>query len=197
MSNPASKNLVIGIVLLLLAVVVFLPAGAGPGALPREMAFVGGLHDSLYYLDQAKSTWAQEKHKPDGAIPTMDDLAPYLGDSTNRIKRFVALGVKYKISAVSELEHQSDVATLTRGLRFQIGFCRYYPAGTSYCIHTGWSYPRLGMGSWLIAFYEINRGFFALSLFALAFGNVLLFVIKKVRNLKQGHVAGTLNISEN
>ena len=66
--------------LMLLAVFVFLPSGAGSGALPREMAFTGGLHNTLYYLDQAKWKWAEEKHKSEGDIPTMEDLAPFLGD---------------------------------------------------------------------------------------------------------------------
>lgn len=180
-----STHLVIAIVVLFLAVFVFLPLGAGPGALPREMAFTGGLHNSLYYLDQAKSAWAEEKHKPDGAIPTMDDLALYLGDSTNRIKHFVALGVEYKITPLSDLEPQSDVATLTRDLRFQIGFCRYYPAGTSYCIHTGWSFPHSGFGPSVMAVYQNDRGLLVILLFALAAGNLLAFVIKRIRNFKE------------
>jgi hypothetical protein len=57
-----------------LALLVLLPSGAGPGALDREMAFTGGLHNSLYYLDLAKQKWAEEKRKSDGDVPTIADL---------------------------------------------------------------------------------------------------------------------------
>src|SRR6202044_1783566 len=107
----------------LLAVIVFLPSGAGPGALPREMAFWGGLHNCLYYIDEAKMKWMDEKHKKEGDVPTMEDLAPYLGEWTNHISQFVAWGVTYKITPISEMKPQSDVATLTHDVRFQIGFC--------------------------------------------------------------------------
>jgi hypothetical protein len=177
--------LAVALVLMLLAVFVFLASGAGLGALPREMAFTGGLHNSLSYLDQAKWKWAEEKHKSEGDIPTMGDLAPYLGDWTNSIKRFVACGIEYKITPISEMEPQSDVATFTRDVSFQIGFCRFYRAGTRYCIHTGWAIPQSGSGSWFLAFYQNNRGLLVIVLFTLAMGNLLVFVIKKIRNFRE------------
>ena len=160
--------LAVALALLLLAVFVFLPSGAGPGA-----------------LDQAKWKWAGEKHKSEGDVPTMEDLAPYLGDWTNHIARFVALGVTYKITPISDLEPQSDVATLTRDLRFQIGFRRYYRAGTSFSLHGGHVSPPYDTKSWFIAFYQNNRGLLVIVLFALAIGNLLVFVIKKIQNSKQ------------
>ena len=177
--------LVVALALLLLAVFVFLPSGAGPGALDREMAFWGGLHNSLGQLDEAKWKWAAERHKSEGDVPTMEDLAPYLGDWTNHIARFVALGVTYKITPISDLEPRSDVATLTRNLRFQIGFCRYYRAGTSFSLHGGHVSPPYDTKSWFIAFYQNNRGLLVIVLFALAIGNLLVFVIKKIQNSKQ------------
>ena len=185
MRKTGSGYLAVTLALLLLAVFVFLPSGAGPGALPREMGFTGGLHNSLYYLDQAKWKWMEEKHKTEHDVPTMEDLAPYLGEWTNHIARFVALGVTYKITPISEIEPQSDVATLTRDLRFQIGFCRYYRAGTSYCLHTGWAFPPYDTESWFVAFYQNNRGLLVMALFALAIGNLLIFAIKKIRNFRQ------------
>ena len=176
--------LAIALALMLLAVLVSLPSGAGPGALPREMAFTGGLHNSLYHLDEAKWKWAEEKHKSDGDIPTMEDLAPYLGDWTNSIKRFVACGIEYKITPISEMELQSDVATFTRDISFQIGFCRFYRAGTRYSLHTGWAIPQSDSGSWFLDFYHNNRGLLVIVLFALAIGNLLVFLIKKIRKVR-------------
>jgi hypothetical protein len=169
--------LTLALVLMLLAVFVLLPSGAGPGALPREMAFTGGLHNSLYYLDQAKWKWAEEKHKSEGDIPTMEDLAPFLGDWTNSIKRFVAWGIEYKITPISEMESQADVAMFTRDVSFQRGFCRFYRAGTLYCIHTGWAFPQSGSTSWLLPFYQNNRGLLAGALFLSGIGSLLVFAV--------------------
>ena len=177
--------LVAGLALLFLAVFVFLPSGAGPGALPREMGFWGGLHNSLYNLDLAKMKWLEEKHKTEGDLPTMEDLASYLGEWTNHIAQFIAWGVTYKITPISEMESQSDVATLTRDVRFQIGFCRYYRAGTSYSLHGGYVFPPYDTKSWFVAFYQNNRGLLVIVLFALAIGNLLVFVIKKIQNFRQ------------
>jgi hypothetical protein len=170
---------------LLLAVFIFLPSGAGPGALDREMGFWGGLHNSLYHLDEAKMKWMDEKHKAEGDVPTMEDLAPYLGEWTNHIARFVALGVTYKITPISEMEPQSDVATLTHDLRFQRGFCRYYRAGTSYSLHGGHVTPPYDTKSWFMAFYQNNRGLLVIVSFALAIGSLLAFVITKIQNFRQ------------
>jgi hypothetical protein len=174
----------LALALVLLAVFILLPSGAGPGALPREMAFTGGLHNSLYYLDQAKWKWAEAKHKSEGDIPTMEDLAPYLGDWTNSIKRFVACGIEYKITPVSEMESQSDVATFTRDISFQSGFCRFYRAGTRYSIHTGWAIPQSWSISW-VEFYQNNRGLLAGALFLSGIGSLLVFMVKKFRSSRK------------
>jgi hypothetical protein len=176
--------LTVALGLMLLGVFVLLPWGAGPGALPREMAFTGGLHNSLYYLNQAKWKWADEKHKSEGDVPTMEDLAPYLGDWTNGIRRFVAWGIEYKITPFSEMDPQSDVATLTRDVSFQIGFCRFYPAGTRYCLQTGWIDPNSGSTSWL-AFYQNNRGLLGAALFTAGISSFLVFAITKILSLRQ------------
>ncbi|HEU6447134.1 MAG TPA: hypothetical protein VFV23_01695 [Verrucomicrobiae bacterium] len=185
MRKSGSAYLLASVVLLLLAVIIFLPSGAGTGALPREMRFWGGLHNSLYNLDLAKMKWMEEKHKTDGDLPTMEDLAPYLGEWTNHIAQFIAWGVTYKITPISEVEPQSDVATLTRDVRFQIGFCRYYRAGTSYSLHRGYVFPPYDMKSWFVAFYQNNRGLFIIILFASAIGNMLVFLIKRIQNFRQ------------
>lgn len=185
MRKSGSAYLVASIVLLLLAVIVFLPSGAGPGALPREMGFWGGLHNSLWNLDVAKMKWMEEKHKTEGDLPTMEDLAPYLGEWTNHIAQFIAWGVTYKITPISEMEPQSDVATLTRDVRFQIGFCRYYRAGTSYSLHGSYVFPPWDTKSWFMALYQNNRGLLVIALLALAIGNLLVFVIKKIQNFRK------------
>jgi hypothetical protein len=175
----------VAFVFLLLAVFIILPSGAGPGALEREMGFWGGLQNSLTYIDLAKTKWMDERHKADGDVPTMEELAPYLGEWTNRIARFVSLGVTYKLTPVSETHPQSDVATLTRNLRFQRGFCRYYRAGTRFSIQGDRFYPPYDAKSWLPAFYQNNRGLIAIVLFVLAVGNLLVFVIKKFLQFRQ------------
>ena len=185
MRKPSYGYFVVALALLLLAVFTFLPWGAGPGALDREMGFWVGLQNSLYYIDAAKMKWMDEKHKADGDVPTMEELAPYLGEWTNHIARLVALGVTYKITPISEMQPQSDVATLTRDLRFQRGFCRYYRAGTRFSIQGDRFYPPYGTKSGLIAFYQNNRGLLVIVLFALAIGNLLVFVIKKIQNFRQ------------
>jgi hypothetical protein len=186
MRKPGSPYLVVSIVLFLLAVILFMPLGIGGGALDSEKVFMAGLHNSLYHLDQAKWKWMEEKHKTEHTVPTMEDLAPYLGDWTNHIGRFVALGITYKITPVSEMEPQSDVATLTRDLRFRAGICRLYHAGTTYCLHTGWVSPPYDTASWFWAFYINNRELLATGLFFVAMVSLLVVVIKRVRSFKQG-----------
>ena len=185
MRKPGSAYLVLGIVLLLLAVIFFLPLGIGPGALDSEKVFMAGLHNSLYYLDRAKWKWMEEKHKTEHDVPTMEDLAPYLGDWTNHIARFAELGITYKITPISEMEPQSDVATLTRDLRFRSGICRFYRAGTSYSIHNRWVSPPHDTTSWFRAFYINNRELLAVALFGLAIVSLLVFLIKRVRNPRE------------
>ena len=184
MRKSGSAYLVVALALLLLAMFIFLPWGAGPGALPREMGFWVPLQNSLNQLDQAKWKWMDEKHKTEGDTPTMEDLAPYLGDWTNSIKHFGALGVEYKITPIAEMKAQSDVATLTRDLRFQKGFCRFYRAGTKFSIQGDRFYPPYDTKSSLIAFYQNNRGLLVLVLFTLAIGNLLVFVVKRIQNVR-------------
>ena len=86
MRKGGSACLLVAFVLLLLAVFIILPSGAGPGALEREMGFWGGLQNSLYDIDVAKAKWADSKHKADGDLPTMEELAPYLGEMTNHMR---------------------------------------------------------------------------------------------------------------
>jgi hypothetical protein len=126
-----------------------------------------------------------EKHKTEHDVPTMEDLGPYLGDWTNHITRFVTLGITYKITPISEMDPQSDIATLTSDLRFQRGFCRFYPAGTSYCIHTGWTFPQSSTTNSFRAFYINNQYLLAAALCVLAVGNLLVFVIKRMRCPKE------------
>lgn len=178
MRKSGSAYLVVALTLFLLATFIFLPLGAGPGALPREMGFWVPLQNSLYHLDQAKMEWMDAKHKTEGDVPTMEDLAPYLGDWTNSIKDLGALGVEYKITPISEMKPQSDVATLTRDLRFQRGFCRYYRAGTKFSLQGDRFYPPYDAKSKFMAFYENHRGHVALVLFALATG---VFGIKQIQ----------------
>lgn len=195
MRKSGSAYLVASVILLLLAMIIFLPSGAGPGALDREMGFYGGLLNSLGRLDEAKWKWMEEKHKAEHDVPTMEDLAPYLGEWTNHIARFISLGVSYKISPLSEEEPQSDTATLTRDLRFRIGFCRFYRAGTSFCLHTGGVYPPYDTATRFRAFYFNNRELLAVGLFVLAMASLLVFVIKRVRNFRR--VRGVTHENEN
>jgi hypothetical protein len=189
MRKSGSACLVAALALLLLAMFILFPSGAGPGALPREMGFWVPLQSSLSHLDQAKWKWMEEKHKTDGDTPTMEDLAPYLGDWTNSIKQLVALGVEYRITPLSEEKHQSDVATLSRDLRFQRGFCRYYRAGTKFSIQGDRFWPPYDTRSSLIAFYQNNRGPLVLVLFTLAIGSLLVFVVKTIQNVRLTRVA--------
>jgi hypothetical protein len=185
MRKSGFAYLIVAFALLLLALFIVLPSGAGPGALERESGFWGGLQNSLYDIDVAKTKWSVETHKADGDVPKMEELVPYLGECTNRIARFVGLRVSYKITPVEEMKPQSDVATLTRDLRFQRGFCRYYLAGTRFSMQGERFYPPYDTKSWLTACYQNNRGLLAIILFALAFGNLLHFAMKKVRQFRQ------------
>jgi hypothetical protein len=174
MRKAGYPYLAAALALLLLAAALFLSSGRGLGVsgrkaevLNREMEFVGGLHNSLYYLDRAKWGWLEEKNKSEQDVPTMEDLAPYLGEWTNHIARFMALGITYRITSLDE--PQSDVATLTRDLRFRRGIGRFYRAGTSYCIRTRWAHPR-----------SHNQDLLAAVLFVLGMGNLLVFVMKRI-----------------
>jgi|GEM_PF-3927739 len=174
-------NLVVAIVLL--AGILILPSRPDPGprALDSEKVFIAGLHNSLYYLDEAKRQWATEKNKSELDIPTLDDLTPYLGNNRNRIVKFMALGINYKITSTAE--PQSDVATLTRDLHFCAGY-PLYCAGTKLCLHTGWVHPRT---SFRTIFNRNNLDQLLETAFAmLVVGNLVVFLIK--RNSKQASV---------
>jgi hypothetical protein len=108
----------------------------------------------------------------------MEELAPYLGEWTNRIARLMTLGITYRITSLEE--PQSDVATLTRDLRFRSGYCRLYSAGTRYCLHTGWAHPNSGVTSSSRAFFIDNQGLLAAALGVLGLGNLLVFVVKRI-----------------
>ncbi len=180
MRKIAYINFLVCLVLLLFATILFWSARTDPRALDREMGFIGALHNSLYYLDQAKWKWAEENHKLEKAIPTMEDLAPYLGDWTNSIKRFETLGVIYKITPLSELGPQSDVATLTREVYFHAGFCRYCPAGSTMSLRNGSYSPELSGLSRLRAIYLADRELFAVTIIILAIVNLLVFALVKL-----------------
>jgi hypothetical protein len=112
-------------------------------------------------------------------------LTPYLGDWSNRIQRLTALGIDYKLTPFSESEPQSDIATLTRDLRFRAGICLFYRAGTQCCLHTGWAYSESGNASWLRPFYIIRPDLLAVALFMLGVANLLVFVIKRIWKSQQ------------
>jgi len=167
----------VAVAFVLLAAVVFLPPGAGPGALEREMAFSGELHNSLYHLDLAKWKWAEENPNSGKHVPTMADLTPYLGNWTNSIHRLIKFGVTFQITPASEDEEQSDIATLTRDLHFKRGYCRFYISGTRYSIRTHWTIPEYDRTSRLQAFYFNNRELVAGGLLMLTIGSLLVLAV--------------------
>ena len=180
------------VVYLNLAVAIALGAGIlllssrpGPWALDSEKTFIAGLHNSLYYLELAKLQWAEEKNKSELDIPTLEDLTPYLGNNRDRLQRFMALGITYKITSTEE--RQSDVAMLTRDLRFRRGYYLLYTAGTKYCIHTGWAHPPRSVTSTFRTLYiKNNLDHLLEAAFAmLVVGNLLVLLTKKKRNSKQ------------
>jgi hypothetical protein len=177
--------LMIALGLLLVAVFVFLPSGAGPGALDSEISFITAMRGSLVQLNRAKSDWVEHTHKSEEAVPTMEDLAPYLGHWTNTIGRFAALGIEYKINPVSDSGLPSDSATLTRNICFRSGYCRFYPAGTRYGPEGSFYAPELSCGSRLLASYHNNRGWLAGALLILAIGSLVVYLIRRVRHPRQ------------
>jgi hypothetical protein len=178
MRRAGSVYLKLGLALLLLAVIAFLSPAFVPGTLNSEKVFMARLHNSLYYLDQAKWEWLEKMNKSEQDIPTMEELTPYLGEWTNRIARLITLGITYRITSFEE--RQSDVATLTRDLRFRSGYCRLYRAGTRYCLHTGWAHPKSGVTSSPRSFYTNNQGLLAAALGVLGMGSLLVFVVKRI-----------------
>ena len=126
-------SLKIGVAAFLLFAALQVSLRFGPQTLESEISFDTDLHNSLGNLDSAKQQWAQEKQKSERDIPTLMELAPYLEEANDSIRKLGALGITYKITSMAE--PQSDIATLTRDLRFQRGFSRFYGAGTSLCLH--------------------------------------------------------------
>ena len=185
MRKAGYTNLAAGLALLVFAVILFRPPtpSLGPGVLEYEKVFISGLHNSLYYLDQAKYHWAEEKQKSESDTPTLEDLTPYLGSWTNGIKRFTALGIDYKITSMAK--HQSDVATLTRDLRFLRGNCHFYPAGASYCLHDRWNHSQCSTVSRFRFLYYNSPPLLAAASCGLDIANLFVFEKKRRRNSKQ------------
>ena len=178
---PKSKLAFANLVILLIIIGGILLVESGPEPwLDSEKRFMARLHSSLGSLDRAKHQWAEEKNKPEDAVPTFDDLAPYLGEAKANIEKLKGLGVEYKITSTEE--NQSDVATLTRGIRFRSAFCAYYRAGTTLCIHTGWKSPPPGTSpiSLRIRLILLRADFFlTAALFILALANGIIFLVRK------------------
>jgi hypothetical protein len=164
-------------ILLLLALILFLAPGIE--VFDSETTFMTGLHNSLYHLGRAKQQWVEEKHRSEGDVPTMTDLRPYLGKWANHIERLIARGVRYEITPISEMNFQSDIAIFNRDLRFRRGYCRFYPAGTRYCLQTGWVHPVSRAASFR-SFYIHNRERLVAALFLLGMGTLMVFAIRKL-----------------
>jgi hypothetical protein len=179
---PKSKLVVVNFVILLIILGGILLVESGPEPwLDSEKVFMSRLHNSLFYLDQAKQQWATDKNKSENAVPTFADLAPYLGEWKNEIEQLQSLGIEYKLTSTET--NQSDVATLTRGIRFRAAFCPYYRAGTTLCLQTGWKNQppstspitlRIRL-TWLHA-----EGFLGAALVILVLTNVIIFIIRRL-----------------
>jgi hypothetical protein len=176
----SNKNLLVSCSLLLLFSIIFWSARTDSKALDSEITFDTTLHNSLWNLDVAKMKWVEENHKTEYDTPTMKELSPYLGEWTNHIARLETLGINYKITPFSEMEAQSDVATLTHEIYFHAGFCRYYPAGSIFCLHNGDSFPELDAKSRIRAFYFANRELLAVAVFLLTTVNLLVLAAIKI-----------------
>ncbi len=165
--------------LILLAGLLFITLRPGRWALDREKGFMVSLQNSLFHLDRAKQQWATEKNKSESDVPRLDELRPYLGNGWwETIQRLKGLGVHYNITSTAE--PQSDLATLTRDLRFRRGYCLFYPAGTSYGLQAGWaSLP--ASATWkpfVVLWVENNLDYLlVLALAILVLGNLVVFVM--------------------
>lgn len=183
MKRIFSKNKFVFINLLLLLAIIggILLVKSGPELwLDSEITFDTRLENSLWNLDRAKYQWATEKNKPEDAIPTFDELAPYLGEWKNTIEELQKLGIDYKIT--SSETNQSDVATLTRGLRFRAAYCAYYRARTTLCLHTGWQNPPPSTSpiTLRIRLILLHGDFFLkAALFILVLTNGIIFLVRK------------------
>ena len=177
-SKLAFANLTI--LLIILGGIMWIESGPEPW-LDSEKVFMARLHNSLYELDRAKYTWAKEKSKPEDAIPTFEDLAPYLGKWKDTIEKLKSLGVEYRLT--SSETNQSDAATLTQGIRFHAGICCFYRAGTTLCLQTGWKSPPPTTSpiTLRIRLIWLHGGFFLrAALFILAVANALIFLVRKL-----------------
>ncbi len=89
-SRPSLK---IGVAALLLFAALLVSLKFGPQTLESEITFDTDLHNSLWNLDRAKQQWALEHLKSERDIPTLTELAPYLGEWNERIGKLSALGI--------------------------------------------------------------------------------------------------------
>jgi len=164
--------------LVLLAGLLCVTLRPGPWALGREKEFMVSLQSSLYHLDEAKQQWVTVKNKSESDVPTLDELRPYLGNGWwETIQRLKGLGVHYNITSTAE--PQSDLATLTRNLRFRRGYCLFYPAGTSYGLQAGWASPpaRATWKPFALLWVENNLDYLlGMALAVLVLGNMFVFV---------------------
>ena len=168
--------------LVILGGILLVDSGPEPW-LDSEKVFMTRLHNSLYYIDRAKYDWATKTNKPENAVPTLDDLAPYLGEWRSNIEKLKEIGVEYKITSTET--NQSDIATLTRGIRFRAAICPYYRVGTTLCLHTGWQSPPTGNSpvtlrirlTWLHADFLLKAAFFLLVL-----ADVIILLVRKSTN---------------
>jgi len=178
---PKSKLVFVNLAFLFVILGGILLVESGPEPwLDSEISFDTRLDNSLVYLDRAKYQWAPEKNKSEDAVPTLDDLTPYLGEWKNKIEKLKALGVEYKITSTET--NQSDVATLTRGIRFRAAFCPYYRAGTTLCIHTGWKSPLPSTSSITLRIRLIllhGDFFLKTALFILVLANGIIILVRK------------------
>jgi hypothetical protein len=179
---PKNKLVFANIVILIIIFwgILLVESGLEPW-LDSEKVFIAQLHNSLWNLDRAKYQWATEKNKPEDAIPTFDDLAPYLGEWKNAIEKLEALGIEYKITSTET--NQSDIATLTRGIRFRAAICPYYRAGTTLCLHTGWKSPPPSTSpiTLRIQLTLLRADFFLkVAFFILVLANVVIFLERKL-----------------
>ncbi len=161
---------------LILGGILLVDSGPEPW-LDSEKVFMARLENSLGEINEAKYRWAEEKEKPEDAIPSLGDLAPYLGKWKDTIEEFKALGIEFKVTSTKT--RYSDVATLKRGIRFRAAVCSYYRAGTSLRIKTGWKAPPPGTSPMTLRIWLTNlyAGFFlraALLMLVLANGMISL-----------------------
>jgi len=164
----------LALILILLGGILRVELGPEP-CLDSEKVFMGRLHNSLYYMDEAKHKWADEHNKSQDAVPIFNDLAPYLGEWKNTIEKLKAMGIEYQITSTET--NQSDVPTLTRGMRFRAGICCFYRAGTTLCLHSGWTNPSTSAApiTFRIRFILLHGDYFLkAALFVLLLVNVVV-----------------------